>query len=292
MNDANLTLIEQTAQLFRPDRILMLIFGIVCLVLLAKGVTYVTQVLYRHVPSRRLLVSQIGTSLNFLIYIFGGLFLFYAVLQPPREMMLAATGSAAVALGLSLKDVVGSIIAGFILLFDRPFQVGDRVTFGEVYGEIRSIGLRAVRLVTLDDNEITIPNNRFMTDVVASANAGALDMMVVMDFHIALDADVKLARDILHEVVVTSRYVYLKKPVAIVLSEVAIAERLAVRLQVKAYVLELRYEKEFQSDVYLRGINELRKHGIKRPALLPALAGEMPPISLPDAYGQRGNSSP
>ncbi|MBK9131862.1 MAG: mechanosensitive ion channel [Gammaproteobacteria bacterium] len=292
MNDANLTLIEQTAQLFRPDRILMLLFGIACLVLLVKGITYVTQTLYRHLPSRRLLVSQIGTSLNFLIYIFGGLFLFYAVLQPPREMMLAATGSAAVALGLSLKDVVGSVIAGFILLFDRPFQVGDRVTFGEVYGEIRSIGLRAVRLVTLDDNEITIPNNRFMTDVVASANAGALDMMVVMDFHIALDADVKLARDILHEVVVTSRYVYLKKPVAIVLSEVAIAERLAVRLQVKAYVLELRYEKEFQSDVYLRGINELRKHGIKRPALLPALAGEMPPISLADAYGQRGNSSP
>lgn len=290
MNDANLTLIEQTAQLFRPDRILMLIFGIVCLVLLVKGVTYVTQALYRHLPSRRLLVSQIGTSLNFLIYIFGGLFLFYAVLQPPREMMLAATGSAAVALGLSLKDVVGSVIAGFILLFDRPFQVGDRVTFGDVYGEIRSIGLRAVRLVTLDDNEITIPNNRFMTDVVASANAGALDMMVVMDFHIALDADVKLARDILHEVVVTSRYVYLKKPVAIVLSEVAIAERLAVRLQVKAYVLELRYEKEFQSDVYLRGINELRKHGIKRPALLSALTGEMPPISLADAQGQPENT--
>jgi hypothetical protein len=68
--------------------------------------------------------------------------------------------------------------------------------------------------------------------------------------------------------VVTSRYVYLKKPVTIVLSEVAIAERLAIRLQVKAYVLELRYEKEFQSDVYLRAIGELGQHGIKRPALL------------------------
>lgn len=290
MNDANLTLIEQTAQLFQPDRILMLIFGIVCLVLLVKGVTYVTQALYRHLPSRRLLASQIGTSLNFLIYIFGGLFLFYAVLQPPREMMLAATGSAAVALGLSLKDVVGSVIAGFILLFDRPFQVGDRVTFGDVYGEIRSIGLRAVRLVTLDDNEITIPNNRFMTDVVASANAGALDMMVVMDFHIALDADIRLARDILHEVVVTSRYVYLKKPVAIVLSEVAIAERLAVRLQVKAYVLELRYEKEFQSDVYLRAINELREHGIERPALLRTLTGELPSIAPTHTHGRPGNT--
>lgn len=276
MNDSSLTLVEQIAQLFQPDRILLLIFGIVCLVLLVKGVTYASQALYRYLPSRRLLVSQVGTSLNFMIYIFGGLFLFYAILQPPREMMLAATGSAAVALGLSLKDVVGSVIAGFILLFDRPFQVGDRVTFGDVYGEIRSIGLRAVRLVTLDDNEITIPNNRFMTDVVASANAGALDMMVVMNFHVALDADVKLARDLLREVVVTSRFVYLKKPVTIVVSEVAIAERLAVRLQAKAYVLDLHFEKEFLSDVYVRAIDEFNRHRISRPALLPPPAEGAP----------------
>lgn len=43
--------------------------------------------------------------------------------------MLAAGGSIAVAVGLSLKDLAASVVAGLILLFDRPFQVGDRVTF-------------------------------------------------------------------------------------------------------------------------------------------------------------------
>ena len=122
--------------------------------------------------------------------------------------MLAAGGSIAVALGLSLKDLVASVVAGLILLFDRPFQVGDRVTFDGNYGEIQSIGLRAVRMVTLDDNLVTIPNNRFITDVVSSGNAGALDMMIVTKFYLEIDADISAARTKLHDIIATSNYVY------------------------------------------------------------------------------------
>ena len=95
-----------------------------------------------------------------------------------KEFMLAAGGSIAVALGFALKDIAASLVAGLLLLFDRPFRVGDRVSFADVYGEIVSIGLRTVRLQTLDDNLVTIPNSRFITDVVASGNSGELDMML------------------------------------------------------------------------------------------------------------------
>lgn len=268
MNSDNLDQVLEIGQLFRFDRIILLILSFVFLALLVKAISRFAEYVYVKLPSRRLLVSQVVTSLGFLIYIFGGGFLFYAILNPPKELMLAVTGSIAVALGLSLKDTVASVIAGFILLFDRPFLVGDRVQFGDVYGEIKSIGLRAVRLVTLDDSEVTIPNNRFMTDVVSSGNAGALDMMIVNDFHIRLDADIRKAREILYEVLVTSRYVYLKKPVKIVVSEVEIAQRVVIRLSAKAYVLDVHYEKEFQTDIYLRATDAFRQHNIERPRVL------------------------
>lgn len=265
MNDDNLNQIFELSSLFRFDRVLLLVLAFGGLALAVKLIEKLADAIYARIPSRRMLVFQIVTVLNFVIYVVGGGFLFYAILRPPKELMLAITGSAAVAIGLSLKDLVASVIAGFILLFDRPFQVGDRVAFGDVYGEIRSIGLRAVRLITLDDNVITIPNSRFMTDVVSSGNAGALDMMVVFDFHVALDSDIALARDLLYEVVATSRYVYLKKPVAIVVAEVEVARRLAIQLKAKAYVLDVRFEKAFQTDVFLRATELFRQHGIKRP---------------------------
>jgi small-conductance mechanosensitive channel len=218
-------------------------------------------------PARRLLFHQLATTIGFFIYVSGGLFLVYIVLNPSSQLLLALGGGAAVAIGFSLKDLVASLFAGIILLFDRPFQVGDRVTFGNTYGEITSIGLRAVRLQTLDDNLVTIPNARFIVDPVASGNAGELDMMVVMPFHLALHADIALARDILHETVVTSQFVYLKKPVTIVASEVVVGDMLALRLTAKAYVLDVRYEKAFETDVVLRTTEAFRAHGIARPAI-------------------------
>lgn len=185
--------------------------------------------------------------------------------QPSKELLVAIGGSAAVAVGFALKDIVGSVIAGFILLFDRPFQVGDRVCFDNTYGEIRSIGLRSVRLSTLDDNLVTIPNSKFLTEIVSSGNSGALDMMVVTTFYLSIFEDLEKARQLLHEVVITSRFIYLEKPVTITVEEVAVSNTFAIKLNVKAYVLDVKYEKAFLSDVTSRGSKVLQNANIIRP---------------------------
>ena len=59
-----------------------------------------------------------------------------------------------------------------------------------------------------------------MTEAVASANAGTLDMMVSMQFYVALTEDFVLAKRLVYEACVTSRYVFLEKPVAGSLAEV------------------------------------------------------------------------
>jgi small-conductance mechanosensitive channel len=282
MNETVQIQIADVLKLFEVERVILLIGGIVLLVLLTRAIRKISVGFYRSIPSRRLLVSQAVAGASFFIYIFGVAFLIYAVIRPPREVVLALLGSAAVAIALSLKDLVASLIAGLILLFDKPFQVGDRVQFDSFYGEIKSIGLRAVRLVTLEDSVVTIPNSRFLTDAVSSANAGALDMMVAMTIHVALDADICLARDLLYETVVTSRYVYLKKPATVTVSEVIAAGRLAIQLKARAYVLDVRFELPFVTDVYLRATEAFEKHGIKRPLLMEgwkpqAVQGAMPP---------------
>ncbi len=253
------------AGIFNFYAIFLLFSGGVALWALAKTLNNVSNRLMEKIPARRFFILQISTLLSFALYIFGTVGLLIGVLQPPKELIFAAAGSVAVALGFALKDIAASLVAGILLLFDRPFRVGDRVSFGDTYGEIVSIGLRTVRLVTLDDNLVTIPNSRFITDVVSSGNAGELDMMVVTDFHLALDADIPWARKLLEEVVVTSRYAYLKKPVSFVVEELEVAHMLAIRLRVKAYVLDVRYEKAFQSDIVLRGTQLLNEHKIARP---------------------------
>lgn len=268
MNEQNMSEIWGALMLFESWRVLFLLLGMAVLVFTAGLFKRLADRSSDYFPSRRLLFLQIVTTLNFCVYIFGGSLLIYVALSPAKEILLALGGGAAVAIGLSLKDLVASLVAGLTLLFDRPFLVGDRVQFADTYGEIKSIGLRSVKLVTLDDNLVTIPNARFISDVVSSGNAGSLDMMVVIPFHIALDADLETARRLLYETVVTSRFVYLAKPVKIVVAEVVLGHNLALKLMAKAYVLDVKYEKDFQTDVVSRVSKVFLSHHIKRPLLL------------------------
>lgn len=270
MNNGELESLGQVLELFELRKVVVILMGIALLILFAKLTNNFSDRLIQKFPFYRLLIFQISTVLTFAVYIIGCVVLFYGALNPSKELLLAIGGSLAVAIGFSLKDLVSSFISGLILLFDRPFQVGDRVSFEGTYGEIRSIGLRAVRLVTLDDNLVTIPNAKLMTEVVSSGNAGALDMMVVMDFHIALDADLDHAKKVVFESVVTSRYAYLKKPVILVTNEVEVAGRLALQIKTKAYVLDVKYEKAFQTDVVSRVSTAFLQEGIRRPVLFEA----------------------
>jgi len=255
-----------------PKKIIAIIICFVIMAVVVKLITKLSKKIEDSNPAYRLVSLQIATMASFSIYIFGTFGVIYAVIRPPKELLLAVGGSAAVAIGFALKDLVSSIIAGLILLFDRPFQVGDRVSFGGEYGQIVSIGLRAVRLVTLDDSLVTIPNSKFLTDLVSSGNAGALDMMICVDFILATDTDLRKARDLLYEVVATSKYVFIRKSIDIVFTEKSEAQFHWIEVKVKAYVLDVIYEKAFQTDIVLRGNEVLNLNKIKRPSVSLAMS--------------------
>lgn len=217
---------------------------------------------------KRLLINQVSTLVRFAIYIAGIILAVMASFRLSREVILAIGGTAAVALGFALKDLTASVLAGFIIIIDRPFQVGDRVTFNGTYGDIISIGLRSVRLFTLDHNVVTIPNNKFLTDIVSSGNWGDLEMLVQMDFHIGLDQDLGLAKHLVGECLTNSPYVFTGKAWEVLVSQAVIDDYIALRLRAKAYVLDVQYEKAFETDVTERVMEAFNRYGIQPPTIL------------------------
>ncbi len=198
--------------------------------------------------AKRLVLAQIATLSRFVIYLLGLTIAIGASIQLSKEVVLALTGTAAVTVGFALKDLAASVLAGITIIIDRPFQVGDRVTFAGHYGEITQIGLRSVRLVTPDDNVITIPNNKFLTEVVSSGNLGALDMLVEQDFYIGVDQDPALAKRLVAEASTSTRYAYLKKGWSVGINQVMIDNYYALRVRSNVYVLDVMYESALKTD--------------------------------------------
>ena len=262
--------LKGAARIFEVFRLSGLVPGLLIVgaaLLLLRGITAITDRLGQRFTERRLLAQQVATILRFSIYFMTFILVVRSVFRLDRQTVLALTGTLAVGVGFALKDLAASVLAGITILFDRPFHVGDRVTFGGYYGEITSIGLRSVRMVTLDDSVVTIPNNKFLTDVVISGNAGALDMQIEMDFFISQDSDLKLAKRVVLEALRTSRFVYLGKPTVVLVKDLIFEGYLCTRLRAKAYVLDVRYEKAFETDVTERVKEAFAKKKIAPPMM-------------------------
>jgi len=258
----------QIAHLVRWGGVFTSVLVIVAVVIAMRFLHDTVQSLSLRFPSRRLLLQKIATIVQFLVYIVTGISVIALSFRITDSVLALIGGTVAVSVGFAIKDVVASFIAGIMIMIDRPFQVGDRVKFGGEYGDITAIGLRSVRLQTLDDNTVTIPNNKFLNDMTSNGNYGALDMQVVMDFYIAPDQDVRRARELASECAVSSRYAFLDKPVVVLVNQLITENYVAVRLRLKAYVLDTRYEKVFETDVNLRVMEAFASRGIGLPAIL------------------------
>lgn len=220
---------------------------------------------------KRLLLEQVATLVRFFFYLAGIVAAALLSLKLSDQALLALGGTIAVTLGFAFKDLAASVMAGLTILIDKPFQVGNRVSVGKYYGEITSIGLRSVRLTTLQDELVTIPNNAFLTEMVACSNAGTLDMSVQMDFLIGRDEDVAVARRVLSEAIASSRYAWLESPFRVGVAEVIEQGYLAIRLRATVHVLDVRYEEALKSDVTERVIEGFRAAGVRPPSTAPWL---------------------
>ncbi len=248
------------------DRIPFAIVVIVIAFVVGRFASRSLDALGERISTRRLLFKQVSAITRFAVLMVATAMVGSSVFSFSREALLAVGGSAAVAIGFAFKDLLASLMAGIILLFDRPFQVGDRIQFDKTYGEVVEIGLRSVRINTLDDNLVSIPNHLFLNQVVASANAGALHQMCVYPFYIGCNENIGAAKQIVYEAVASSRYVYLDKPIVVVVREGPVpdgAERFAIEIKVKAYVFDGRYETAFGTDVTERVRRAFDEHGIR-----------------------------
>ncbi len=218
--------------------------------------------------NRRLLFSKIESFTRFFLYFATGIVVVGLSFQINQTVLTLIGGTFAVAVGFAMRDLVAAMIAGVTIMFDRPFQVGDRVQYAGEYGDIVAIGLRSVRMQTLDDNTVTIPNNKILTDVTSCGNYGALDMQVSIVFFIGIDQNIELAERLITEGILSSRYVFLEKPVVVIMKQVIKDDYVALQMAGKAYVLDTKYEKLFETDVTKRVLTAFHTHGILPPAVL------------------------
>ncbi len=81
---------------------------------------------------------------------------------------LAGIGVAGIAIGFASQDTLANIIAGFTILIDKPFQVGDWIEVADESGAVSGITLRSTRIRTRNNTYVVIPNKKIIDEVLVN----------------------------------------------------------------------------------------------------------------------------
>lgn len=92
------------------------------------------------------------------------------VLGVPSAPMVAALGTAGLAIGLALQGSLSNLAWGVLLAVFRPFRVGDYVTAGGVEGTVESLNLMHTLLILPDNREAIVPNGKIGSDAIVNFN--------------------------------------------------------------------------------------------------------------------------
>ena len=82
--------------------------------------------------------------------------------------LVASVGLTGIVAGFALKDTLENLMAGTLLLIERPFVPGDAIKVGEFAGEVTDVVIRATTIRTYDGVEVIIPNKVVYTSAITT----------------------------------------------------------------------------------------------------------------------------
>ena len=227
---------------------------------LAMAIKWMFPKLVERLPDRfRLWILPWEPVLRVAVLLFVFAYIVPLFIHPTPQNLLAISGALAVALGFAFKDYASSLIAGVVVLYERPYRTGDWIKIEDTYGEVRSLDLRTVQIVTPDDTVVAMPHSKMWTTAIYNANAGQRELMCVADFFLNPDHDGQVVQQKLKDVAYASPYLQMHKPILVVAAE----KPWGTHYRLKAYPIDGRDQFLFITDLTLRGKSMLRRLGVE-----------------------------
>ncbi len=186
-----------------PGAVAKILLFILILLAFRAFARIVRKVVIRSIDSSRFQPSQLMR--NMITNIVGNLVLAFGLLVALSQVgvslgpLLAGLGVAGFILGFALQDTLANFAAGVMILFYRPFDVGDMVEAAGVQGKVSHMSLVSTTVLTIDNQTLIVPNGKIWGDVIRNVTAQTM-RRVDMVFGISYSDDIPHAESVLRSI--------------------------------------------------------------------------------------------
>ncbi len=144
-------------------------------------------------PGLRYTIARLASYLLIVVGVLAGLKMVGVDMTSIAVIFTALS----VGIGFGLQYLAADIASGFILLFERPIRIGDRITIGEDEGDVKSINLRTTLVATNDNISIIVPNSKLVSQRVINWSDGDPRARIAIPVGVAYDSNVELVTETL-----------------------------------------------------------------------------------------------
>ncbi len=149
-------------------------FRIIVILLVAKSLTNMTAKNSKlmnklnkklHMANNGNIVGMVSKIIACIIYAFAGVIIINE-LGYDVNGLIAGIGLGGLTVALAAQDAASNIFGGLVIIFDKPFSIGDWIKVGTIEGVVEEITFRSTRIRTFDNTLVVIPNNKITNDTL------------------------------------------------------------------------------------------------------------------------------
>jgi len=195
-----------------------------------------------------------------LIIVTGGVLLAVMASGIPLDKLTVVLGALSVGIGLGMQNIVNNFVSGIILIFEKPFQIGDFIELVDRKGRIQDIGIRSSKMLTPQGGQVIIPNADLITNRFVNWTVNTANIQSELIFKVPLAADMNAVSKIIQEEI-KALPATLKDPALQILINSVGGD--AIELKVLVWITSVYAEPEFKSQLLGRLITRLASAQVK-----------------------------
>lgn len=195
-----------------------------------------------------------------LIVLLIGFFIAITASGVPIDKLTVVLGALSVGIGLGMQNIVNNFVSGIILIFERPFQIGDFIELADKKGKVLDIGIRASRMLTQQGSEVIVPNGDLLSARLVNWTLSNSYLKTELLFKVSSETDLELVKKIVEEAVAKAEDSIKNTPVEILFNAVNADN---IELKLSAWINNIYNENSFKSKILEQLFITFKEKGIK-----------------------------
>jgi potassium efflux system protein len=178
----------------------------------------------------------------------------------PLDKITVLLGALGVGIGLGLQNIINNFVSGIILIFEKPFNIGDYIELADKKGKVLDIGIRSSKMLTSQGSRVIIPNGDLLSGRLVNYTQKNSQLKSEILFKVNVESDLDLVKKLVTETVNGAEEIVKNAPRQILFNSIGADN---VELKVLVWVKSVYVEASFKSYVLEQLYRKFKEHNIK-----------------------------